>query len=221
MLGLFTCLAGPMDLPAQAPSPVPAALEGRVGDAIARLWQVPAGSLQLEWGHLSSQHPLSEDAGFRLLGQGDDGQFVVAFALAGGQTLAIRLRAGVTDSVLVAARPLSAGVRIGLADLAMSTRLHWGAPRRSEDPLPGPGWLVKRPLAVGGLIAPPAVVPPPLVEAGAPIKVQWESGAVSVAVAGVAVNAAALGQPIQVRTSGRSGLVHAIVTGPGTARMER
>lgn len=221
MLGLLSCLVAPAGLPAQAPAPVPAALEARVADAIGRMWQVPVGSLHLEWGHISSQHPIAAESEFRLLGHGDDGQFVVAFALPAGQAIAARLRAGVIDSVLVASRPLAAGARISLGDLTMSSRMQWGAPRSSDEPVPGPGWLVKRALAAGGVIAPPAVVPPPVIEAGSPVKVQWQSGAVSVAVAGVAVNSAALGQSVQVRTAGRAGLVRAVVTGPGTARMEQ
>ncbi len=219
MLGLLSCLAVPQALAAQAP--VPAALEARVADAIGRMWQVPVGSLHLEWGHIGSQHPVSPGAEFRLLGHGEDGQFVIAFAQPGGQTIAARLRAGVIDSVLVAARPLQSGAKVSLGDVTMSSRLHWGAPAGGNAPVPGPGWLVKRSLAVGALIAPPAVVPPPVIEAGAPVKVQWESGAVSVAVAGTAVNSAAMGDLVQVRTSGRNGLVRAVVTGPGTARMEQ
>lgn len=219
MLGLLSCLAVPQALAAQAP--VPAALEARVADAIGRMWQVPVGSLHLEWGHIGSQHPVSPGAEFRLLGHGEDGQFVIAFAQPGGQTIAARLRAGVIDSVLVAARPLQSGAKVSLGDVTMSSRLHWGAPPSGDAPVPGPGWLVKRSLAVGALIAPPAVVPPPVIEAGAPVKVQWESGAVSVAVAGTAVNSAAMGDLVQVRTSGRNGLVRAVVTGPGTARMEQ
>jgi len=221
VLGLLSCLVVPQGLDAQAPAPVPAPLEARVADAIGRMWQVPVGSLHLEWGHIGSQHPLSPGAEFRLLGHGEDGQFVIAFAQPGGQTIAARLRAGVVDSVLVAARPLLAGTKIGLGDVTLASRLQWGAPQSGDSAMPGPGWVVKRALAVGALIAAPSVVPPPVIEAGAPVKVQWESGAVSVAVAGTAINSAAMGESVQVRTSGRNGLVRAVVTGPGTARMEQ
>jgi flagella basal body P-ring formation protein FlgA len=207
------------DLAAQ--TAVPAPLEARVSETIARAWQVPQASIHLEWGHVPSAYPLSAEAPFRLLGQGTDGEFVLAFDLAGGRQSAVKVRAGVIDSVLIASRPLPAGTRLALTDLTMSSRLQWGPPRRTEGPQPGPGWIVKHSLAMGAALLPPAVNPPPLVEAGAPIKLQWESGAVSVAVAGVAVNEAGLGQLVQVRTTGRAGLVRGIVTGPGTARMEQ
>jgi len=200
---------------------VPAPLEARVSETIARAWQVPQSSIRLEWGHVPSTYPLSAEAPFRLLGQGINGEFVLAFDLAGGRQSAVKIRAGVLDSVLIASRPLQAGTRLALADITMTSRLHWGPPRRDDEPPPGPGWIVKHSLAMGATLESPAVDPPPMVEAGAPIKLQWESGAVSVAVSGVAVNQAGLGQLVQVRTTGRAGLVRGIVTGPGTARMEQ
>lgn len=207
--------SGPAVLPA-----VPAAVEVRVAETIARAWQVPSATIQLEWGHVPSAYPIDAAATFRLLGQGADGNFVIAFELPGGHQSAVKVRAGVLDSVLIATRPLPTGTRLGLRDVTLSTRLHWGPPQVADEQ-PGPGWIVKHSLAMGALIAAPAVAPPPMIAAGEPVKLQWESGPVTVAVTGVAVNEAGMGQLVQVRTTGRAGLVRGIVTGPGTARMER
>jgi flagella basal body P-ring formation protein FlgA len=58
-----------------------------------------------------------------------------------------------------------------------------------------------------------------VVSAGKPVRVLWNEGNVSVAVEGVALNDAAVGQSVRVRTSGRIGVVAGTATAPGVARM--
>jgi flagella basal body P-ring formation protein FlgA len=210
-------------LPAAAQEPssvVPEALTLRVAEQIGQLWNLPARDVHLDWGHLSSPRALDGQTPFRLLGGGEDGWFAVVFEPEGRSQVASRLRAGCTDSVLIATRPLIAGTRLAAGDLRLQARIHWGAPSRGEEPQPTIGWVARRGIREGSVIDRSLAGPPPLVDSGKQVRVIWRGGSVSVAVEGVALNSAGLGELVRVRTTGRLGMVRGTVSGPGEATMD-
>ena len=154
---------------------------------------------------------------FRVTGRGLSGWLVVVFDPSSLDAVAVRLRAGVEDTVPVAARPLAAGARLTAADLRPESRVCWGPPAPSSEPRPGPGWEVRRALAAGEVLARPAVAPPTLVQAGEPVRLVWGGGAVQVSVVGIALNRARQGELVRARVEGRSDRLVGIATATGTA----
>lgn len=203
-------------LVAQEPA-IPAAVTAVVADSLARRWDVPASRVVIEWGRASAAPPAT--APVRLLGRGDDGMLVAVFE-GGDAPLAVRLRAGTIDSVAVAARDLASGTTLTRGDITRAARSSWGPPSR-DDQAPAAGWITRRPVRQGDALAQPAVAPPVLVEAGAPVRLEWQRGAVAIEMNGVAQGAASLGETIHVRVPGRTGQRTATVTGPGLARLDR
>lgn len=209
--------AGPAAAQTVVPEPaVPEALAARVAQAVGDAWAADAAGIVLEWGRRTGG-PLETDTPFKLLGRGDDGWFVVTFSPAGAHAEAVRLRAGVRDSIPVAARAVRAGARLVPEDIVLAARHAWGPPARHVRP--GPGWEVRRALAAGDPLTGSAVVPPSVVNAGDPVRFVWARGGVSVAVEGVALNAARIGEPVRGRVEGRTGPLNGIVTGPREARL--
>jgi flagella basal body P-ring formation protein FlgA len=204
--------------PPDGAPPVPPAVAERVAERIAGEWRVPAAALQLDWGRASGRQPES-DASFRLVGKGADGWFVAVFDPPTSRALSVRVRAGVDDTVMVAARPLAAGTRLGPDDARPEPRLRWGPPADDAAPVPGPGWEVRRPLASGEPLVWPAVVPPQVISPGEPVRLLWVHGGVSVTLTGVALNAARQGETVRVRVEGRRNRLVGIATGPGMATL--
>jgi flagella basal body P-ring formation protein FlgA len=188
----------------------------RVSTWLAREWGVPERAVRLEWGRLPGALP-GGPLPFRVAGRGVAGWLVVVFDPSSRDAVALRLRAGVEDTVLVAARPLAAGARLTAADLQPESRVCWGPPASSSEPRPGPGWEVRRALAAGEALARPAVAPPALVEAGQPVRLVWGGGAVQVSVVGIALNRARQGELVRARVEGRSDRLVGTATAPGTA----
>ncbi|HVO36466.1 MAG TPA: flagellar basal body P-ring formation chaperone FlgA [Gemmatimonadales bacterium] len=205
MLCVVGLLAGAVPAGAQsaaAPGQVPPGLAAQVAARVAALWAVAPETVRLEWGRRVFPSTLAESTPLRLLGRGDGGWFAVVFEPPGGPQLAARVRAGVVDSVAVATRPLPAGARLTPEDIATELRLHWGrAPSGSERP--GAGWLVRRSIVAGTPLDSPVAVPPPLMRAGAPVRLLYTQGAVTVTLGGTALQDGRLGQRILVRPDGR------------------
>lgn len=196
---------------------VPLRLASRVALAVARTWGVDTAGLVLSWG-TGSLSDVADTAAFRLLGRGEEGWFVVSVEPAGKPARAIRLRVGITSPRAVAARLLRPGARLSDADIRIDTTLLWGPPAVDTD-APAPGWLVKRVLSPGDVLDRFRVEPPPVVAAGQPVRILWNRGNVMVALEGTALNDAALGGTVRVRTDQRVGVVTGTVTAPGQARM--
>jgi hypothetical protein len=78
----------------------------RTRDAVAAAWGVPAASVRLVWGRLPAL-PIPSAADVRLVGRGRDGWFV-AMTSGASEPLAVRVRAGVEDTLGAAS-----GVRWG------------------------------------------------------------------------------------------------------------
>jgi flagella basal body P-ring formation protein FlgA len=182
---------------------------------LAREWGVSERAVRLEWGRPSGALP-GGALPFRVTGRGVAGWLVVVFDPSGRSAVAVRLRAGVEDTVLVAARPLVAGTLLGPADVRPESRVCWGPPTPPSESRPGPGWEVRRALATGEALARPAVAPPMLVVAGEPVRLVWTEGAVQISVVGIALNGARQGEPVRARVEGRSDRLAGTATAMGT-----
>jgi flagella basal body P-ring formation protein FlgA len=130
----------------------------------------------------------------------------------------VRFRAGVVESVAVAARPLARGARLAPPDWVRVVRTNWGAPR-SDSAGPAEGWVVRRAVATGTLLDAQVAAPPPLVSAGALVRVEWTRGNLTLGFDGTALQDAALGAHILVRQAGRSTAVRGTVVGPAAVRL--
>jgi flagella basal body P-ring formation protein FlgA len=199
---------------------VPPRLASRVATAVSRAWGVDTTGLVLAWGN-GSLADVPDSCAFRLLGNGDAGWFAVSFEPPGRPARALRLRVGIAGRRLVAARTLRPGVRLVAGDIREESRVEWGPPASDAEAEgePGPGWLVRRTIAAGEPLDPIRVAPPPVIEAGQPVRVLWRQGSVSVALEGTAMNEAAIGGTIRVRFPDRSRTITGTVTAPGEARM--
>lgn len=216
LLALTLTLAGPTRAGVSAP---PATLSERVAREVVQMWHVPLADLRITWGIAPAVQTLDAATPFRLLGTGADGWFAVVFNPANRPEVGARFRAGVAMDVPVAARAVRAGARLTEEDVRFEERVHWGAPTAGTSAVAGPGWLVRRSLSVGAPLAAPAVSPPPVVDVGHTMRAVYTIGSIEVSMLGVALNAAALGEPVRIRTTGRIGLVRGIVTGPDEARV--
>ncbi len=214
-MALFASLFVLLQLVAPAPAVVPDSAAARVGSWLAREWGVSEPAVRLEWGRLSAALP-GGALPFRVTGRGVAGWFVVVFGPSGRGAVAVRLRAGVEETVPVAARPLVAGRILDPADVRLEPRVCWGPPAPSSESRPGPGWEVRRALATGETLARPAVVPPVLVAAGDPVRLVWAGGAVQVSVAGIALNRARQGESVRARVEGRTDRLVGTATATGT-----
>ena len=197
--------------------PVSRALVTRVASRIAETWKVPVTQLRLEWGRVAGQTAFPDDVPFRILGRGEDGWLVIVFDPAETGATAVRVRAGIERLVMVATRSLPTGARLSDGDLREETRVHWGIPAPDSAALPGSGWDVRRALAAGEVAEPPAVVAPPLVVAGQPVRLEWERGGVQVSVVGIALNSARRGETVRARLEERPARLTGTVTAAGTA----
>jgi flagella basal body P-ring formation protein FlgA len=197
---------------------VPDSVAAGVRTWLAREWGVSERVVRLEWGRLAGALP-GGTLPYRVTGRGVAGWLVVVFDPSGRDAVAVRLRAGVEEPVPVAARPLSVGTCLGPADMRMESRVCWGPPAQPSGSRPVPGWEVRRALAAGEAVVPPAVVPPVLVAAGEPVRFVWAEGVVQVSVAGIALNRARQGELVRARVDGRSDLLVGTATAPGTATM--
>jgi flagella basal body P-ring formation protein FlgA len=205
VLLVFGLLAGAVPAGAQSaagPGQLPPGLAAHVAAQVAALWAVAPDAVRLEWGKRAFPATLSASTPLRLLGRGDDGWFAVVFDPPGGPQLAARVRAGVLDSTALAARPLPAGARLTPQDITRELRLRWGrAP--SDSTRPEAGWLVRRAVVAGTPLDSPVAVPPPAISAGAPVRLLYAQGTVTVSLGGTALQDGRLGQRILVRPDGR------------------
>jgi flagella basal body P-ring formation protein FlgA len=212
----FASLLVLLQLVGPAPAALPDSVVASVSTWLAREWGVSERAVRLEWGRLPNALP-GGDLPFRITGRGVAGWLVVVFDPSGRDAVAVRLRAGVEDTVLVAARPLAAGTRLDPADLRPESRVCWGPPASPSESRPGPGWEVRRALAAGEVLARPAVAPPMFVVAGEPVRFVWAGGAVQVSLVGIALNRARQGELVRARVEGRSDRLVGTATAMGTA----
>jgi len=203
--------------PAARPE-VPPAVAARVADALAQRWAVPVSRVVLAWGSAARLPGAGPDVPFRLVGGDAAGWFAAVFEPEGHPAIAVRVRAGVVESVTVAARALARGARLAPPDLARAARTRWGAPR-PDSTGPTEGWVVRRAVAAGTPLDAQIASPPPLVSSGTLVRVEWTQGNLTLGFDGTALNDAVLGAAILVRPAGRSAAVRGTVVGPAAVRL--
>lgn len=216
---LFALLASPCS--AQVAPPVvtvPPRLAAAVAGTVARQWVVDSSAIQLAWGAIPAAAVLSDSTPFSLTGKGGDGWLIALFEPPMRSPVAVRVRAGVLDSVVVAARPLASGSTLVAGDIKCEVKVRWGVPVPRTRP--GEGWVLRRSLAMGQELAPSAVSAPQVVRSGDQVRVEWQRGVVTVALDGVALASGALGETVSVRLAERGGQRRGRVMGPGSVRLE-
>ena len=218
-LALLFCLASTL-VPAGASRALTTGeVQERVTQRIARAWDVEPAALRIEWSRVS-EDPSSDAELLNVLGNGHDGWFAVLLRDRDEGTRACRIRAGVADTVQVAARPLAAGTRIASGDLRTEVRLRWGPRPARPARRPRIGWEVLRPLVDGEPATPPAVVPPVLVRAGNEVELRWQRHRVCVTTRGVALNSAREGENVRVRIAGRTAPMIGRINSDGIADLD-
>jgi len=80
------------------------------------------------------------------------------------------------------------------------------------------GWVTRRPIGAGEVLRMPAVMPPPVVQAGTPVRALYQDGAVQLVLTGTATNTAAIGAPVGVRID-RGRRLDGIAVAPNTVRL--
>jgi flagella basal body P-ring formation protein FlgA len=196
---------------------VPASLVGQARMLVAQQWQVAPDRVRLAWGRLPVLGPADTNLVMRLAGWGSEGWFAAILERPGMSPRAVRIRAGLDDSLPVATRALRAGDHLSAEDVTIALQTRWGklmppAPRDVE------GWEVRRPLAIGEPLVAPFVAPPKMIATGDSLRLSWQQGTITIETVGIALNQARLGDPIRAKV-GQTEL-SGIVTGPGTARMQ-
>ena len=191
-------------------------LEAMAKELIATQWQVDRSNLVVEWGAYSGDEP-DPEAGVELMGSGSGGYWVVRFNLKSGGQASVRARTGLLTPQPVASRRLQRGEALTHGDMAVSTKVVWGAPRPSE-PVPSEGWITQRVITPGERLRIPAVRPPMAVVSGSVVELIWDRGAVGLRLPGTAAGSAALGDTVFVRTeSGRR--LRGVAVAPGTVNV--
>jgi len=198
---------------------LPQGVERRVRNAVAELWSVPAESVTVRWGSIAYLDSLDDETEFRLIGRGLDSWFAVVFERPGQPAFAARMRAGWNRRIVVAARALTPGQVLSAEDLTTATQVTWGPPQPGDTMEAKPGWHVKGAIAAGGPVAEPFAVPAPVIRSGDRVRLTWQRGVVTVALEGVALHEAAVGQVVNVQLKGRRGTAKGKVMGPGRAVM--
>ena len=80
------------------------------------------------------------------------------------------------------------------------------------------GWVARRVIRQGESLKEPAVMPAPLVQAGATVTIEAVAGGVTATRTGVAIGSGVLGGHVRVRLDAYR-IVTAIITGPTTVRI--
>lgn len=195
---------------------VPDSFTARVAFAVAQDWGVDPSRLVFSWGR-GPLARITASSSFKLLGLGDGGWLAVVLDPDGERPAALRLRVGFTEEQLVAARPIRAGTILVDADFRREPHVHWGPPEAAQHTPPMAGWIAKRGIAEGTVLAEGRVAPPPVITAGSAVRVTYRNSNVSVATDGVALNDGAAGEIVRIRTPRRTGVISATVTAPGEA----
>ena len=120
----------------------------------------------------------------------------------------------------LATRALQRGDTLHAEDIAIvDTILVWRWSTVAPDTTRAqPGWITRRPIAVGEVLRYPAVGAPPVVSAGARVSLIYQDGPVRILLTGVATNTAPLGAPVGVRINPTRRL-DGIAVAPNTVRL--
>ncbi len=101
------------------------------------------------------------------------------------------------------------------ADTLVTTRLPLGA----DTIVPAEGWLIRRAIAAGEWLRPPAVIPRQIVTAGSIVTALWRDDDVQLLLSATALNSASAGAPVTIRVGGTRRL-NAVAVGVDTVRIK-
>lgn len=200
-----------------ADTTVPERFAARVRTEVASRWNADAARLQLGWGMVPTRARLDSVAGIRIAGESVDGWMVVVAEQLVGSPVAIRVRVGMLDQVVVTAKSLEPGHQLVSEDIVSEERIRWGAPPKVAATTMI-GWEVRRSVRAGEPLQPAMLQAPKMIAAGDAVTLHWQKGAVTLEVEAVALTAARLGEVVYARAG--SSRLAGTVTGPGVARLE-
>lgn len=194
----------------------PAALMDALVDSVARRLGVDPAAVALEPLRLPAGRDLDPAVAPTLKGSGTGGLWLVELSDTQGGRFAVQMRAGVRETVAVAARALARGQVLAAADIEWSENVRFGG--RPTEP-PQVGWEVARAVDAGERLRAPVVRPAPVVRSGEPVTVVWSSERVRLSLDGVALATAGVGDAVTVRLStGRR--VRGVAAPGGLVRLE-
>ncbi len=196
----------------------PAAVAREVTSLLAAGWDVDPATLVVRWGPWPGDTTRHAGAAVRLMAApGRDGWVTVQVLPPTGSPVAVQLRVGVQVPVFHSTRALAPGHQLVATDLTPGVEIQWGTPRAAALPV-GVGWEVRRAIAVGGLLAAPAVAPPIGARAGERVVLVWSRGEVQVEVEAEAMATARIGETVRARrgTTQYTGTL----TAPGFGRLD-
>lgn len=117
--------------------------------------------------------------------------------------------------VPVATRTLPRGTVLTDTDMTLESRRTMGRHTSATESRPEPGWITRRVIRAGEVLASPAVTPAPTIASGAAVKYVVTRGGLELAVPAVALTSASDGQTITVRlTAPPQRRATGIVAGP-------
>jgi flagellar basal body P-ring formation protein FlgA len=199
---------------------IPRRFVQRVALDIARQWGDDTAALQLTWGRVPGTATFPTQTDVRLVGRGDGGWFVAVFDPGAGGLFAVRLRAGARDSTLIASRTVEPGRVLSADDVRTVPHTRWGPPLQASGFHVGAGWVTRHMLMAGAEVTESSVVPPPLVHAGDPIRLEWRRGTVLITLDGTALDAGGAGQTVRVRVGQNRGAKNGTVLATGIVRLD-
>jgi len=122
--------------------------------------------------------------------------------------------------VAVATRFLARGDTLRERDIAVrDTVISWRWGTLGPDTTRvSAGWVTRRPIGAGEVLRSPAVMAPPVIQAGTPVRALYQDGSVQLVLTGTATNTAALGGPVGVRID-RGRRLDGIAVAPNTVRL--
>ncbi len=206
--------------PVAADTVVPAGLEARILHEVAERWSRPSADIVIEWGALPDRLGLTDTTSFALRGGADNGWFVVVFPTTGRSAASVRLRAGTVAPSPVAARPLPRGHVLLPEDIAFDAETLWGPPFDNRTIWPEAGWTTTHALERGRSLRPPATRPPAVIAVGDVVELRWRHREMVIAVQGIALNTASIGDLVRVRLNNGRGSVRGVAAGFGIAEFE-
>lgn len=119
----------------------------------------------------------------------------------------------------VATRAIARGETLRAEDIArLDTVITWRWSAAPDTTPAQPGWVTRRPIAMGEVLRAPAVSPPAAITSGQPVTAIWQDGALRLVLTGVATNTAALGSTVGVRID-RSRRLDGVAVGPNLVRL--
>lgn len=195
----------------------PPGVEARAREAVVQRWGGRAEDLVLVWG--SQRDDVDPETLVDLVGSGARGHWVARMTTVHGTAVSVRLRAGWTVTVPVAARGLSRGEQLTALDVTEASDVAWG-PRDEGGPIDPTGWIVQRAVSRGEALRHPLVKPPLAVVSGRPVEIRWGGSTVAITAPGKASGSGAVGDTVFVRTEAGQRL-RGVAVAPGVVDVSK